>query len=81
VNTTSAALQTAEAALRQARGERDAVLRDLASIEDHVAALLYGGRFGAAKPCRASICWPSVERMNKANLCAATEASFMTVRP
>ena len=36
----AAALQAAEAALRRAEGERDAALRDLASVEDHVAAAL-----------------------------------------
>jgi hypothetical protein len=40
LGTTSATLQTAESALQQARNERDAVLHDLASIEEHVAALL-----------------------------------------
>jgi hypothetical protein len=40
LGTTAAALQTAEGALQQARNERDAVLRDLALVEEHVAALL-----------------------------------------
>src|SRR5262249_5301670 len=40
LSTASTALQAAESALQQARNERDAVLRDLASIEEHVAALL-----------------------------------------
>jgi hypothetical protein len=38
LSTTSAALQTAEGDLQQARNERDALLRDLASIEEHGAA-------------------------------------------
>jgi hypothetical protein len=40
LSTIAAALQMAESALQQARNERDAVLRDLASIEEHVATLL-----------------------------------------
>ena len=41
----------------------------------------YCGRAGAAKPCFASVRWPSAERMNIANLYAGTEAPFITVRP
>jgi hypothetical protein len=51
LSTTSAARQTAEGALQQARNERDAVLRDLASIDEHVAALLAPAAGDRAAPC------------------------------
>jgi len=51
LNTTSDALLTAELALQQARNERDTALRDLASIDEHFAALL-----GPAVGDRAALC-------------------------
>lgn len=59
---------------------RDLGLELLASTGSHDLASYYG-RVGAAKPCAVSVCWPATERMNKANLRAEVEASFITVKP